>query len=85
MPVKGSAEEHMHYFKKAVTTISAFDLASPMEDLSAHPGPLADILDWHNYKVRTPNDIRRRPRGEAHNSQHYLTFRTSTWFLRVRS
>ena len=36
-------------FSTAVSTLCRFDLAVPMELLSAHPEPLGDLLDWKDF------------------------------------
>jgi|AntAceMinimDraft_1070359.scaffolds.fasta_scaffold119928_2 hypothetical protein len=37
-------------FAQAVRTLAAFDLAVPMELLSAHPEPLGDLLGWRDFR-----------------------------------
>merc|ERR1719231_268175 len=38
-------------FEAAVRTLSRFDLAIPMEELSAHTAPLAELLGWRNFET----------------------------------
>ena len=38
-------------FETAVRTLSRFDLAIPMEDLSAHTEPLAALLGWAHFET----------------------------------
>ena len=47
----------------AVDSIARFDLAIPMEELSANPSPLEKLLDWHDFK-----QIHVVPSGKIQNS-----------------
>jgi len=38
-------------FEQAVRTLTQFDVAIPMEDLSEHPEPLQDLLGWHDFSI----------------------------------
>ena len=37
-------------FAQAVRTLASFNLAVPMELLSAHPEPLGGLLGWHDFR-----------------------------------
>ena len=48
-------------FGTAVDSISRFDLAIPMEELSANPKPLEKLLDWHDFSQVRPGRLAGRP------------------------
>lgn len=64
MAVEAPMAVQLPHFATAVRTLAAFDLAIPMEELSAHPQPLQDLLGWTSFK-----DIHVVPTGKIMNTE----------------